>query len=185
MMAGGLGHPWHDLPIGEDVPDVVNCIIEIPRGSKVKYELDKETGLIKVDRILYSSVVYPHNYGFIPRTLDDDSDPLDILVIMQEPVLPLCYLRAKPIGVMEMLDQGERDDKIIAVHADDPEVMHYNDISEIPAHRMQEIKRFFQDYKALEKKSVVVEEFHGKEKAVQVIEQCRKAYQALRHCSMT
>ncbi|KAF8667166.1 hypothetical protein HU200_053356 [Digitaria exilis] len=102
-------------------PTIFNCVIEIPRGSKVKYELDKKTGLIKVDRVLYSSVVYPHNYGFIPRTLCDDSDPLDVLVIMQEPVIPGCFLRAKAIGLMPMIDQGEADDKIIAVCADDPE----------------------------------------------------------------
>jgi inorganic pyrophosphatase len=111
----------------------------------VKYELDKKTGLIKVDRVLYSSVVYPHNYGFIPRTLCEDSDPLDVLVIMQEPVIPGCFLRAKAIGVMPMIDQGEADDKIIAVCADDPEYKHYNDIKELPPHRLAEIRRFFED----------------------------------------
>ena len=98
-------HPWHDLEIGPDAPTIFNCVIEIPKGSKVKYELDKKTGLIKVDRVLYSSVVYPHNYGFIPRTLCDDSDPIDVLVIMQEPVVPGCFLRAKAIGLMPMIDQ--------------------------------------------------------------------------------
>ncbi|KAB1668959.1 hypothetical protein ES319_1Z089600v1 [Gossypium barbadense] len=107
-------HPWHDLEIGPGAPTVFNCVIEIGKGSKVKYELDKKTGLIKVDRVLYSSVVYPHNYGFIPRTLCEDNDPLDVL-IMQEPVLPGCFLRAKAIGLMPMIDQGEKDDKIIAV----------------------------------------------------------------------
>ncbi len=97
---------------GAEAPDVCNGVIEIPRGSKVKYELDKETGLCYVDRILYSSVVYPHNYGFIPKTLCEDGDPLDVLVLMQEPVVPMCFLRARPIGVMQMLDQGERDDKV-------------------------------------------------------------------------
>jgi inorganic pyrophosphatase len=124
----------------------VTCqVIEIPRGSKVKYELDKKTGLIVVDRVLYSSVVYPHNYGFIPRTLCEDSDPLDVLVIMQEPVIPGCFLRAKAIGLMPMIDQGEADDKIIAVCADDPEYKHYNDIKELPPHRLAEIRRFFED----------------------------------------
>jgi inorganic pyrophosphatase len=116
-------------------------VIEIPRGSKVKYELDKDTGLCFVDRILYSSVVYPHNYGFIPKTLCEDGDPLDVLVLMQEPVVPMCFLRAKPIGVMQMLDQGEQDDKIIAVHADDPEFRHFSDISQLPQHRLAEIRR--------------------------------------------
>ncbi|KAL0372882.1 UNVERIFIED_CONTAM: Soluble inorganic pyrophosphatase 1 [Sesamum calycinum] len=108
-------HPWHDLEIGPGAPRIINVVIEIPKGSKVKYELDKKTGLIKVDRVLYSSVVYPHNYGFIPRTLCEDNDPMDVLVIMQEPVLPGCFLRARAIGLMPMIDQGEKDDKIIAL----------------------------------------------------------------------
>lgn len=109
--------------------------------AQVKYELDKDTGLCYVDRILYSSVVYPHNYGFIPKTLCEDGDALDVLVLMQEPVVPLCFLRGRPIGVMQMLDQGERDDKLIVVHADDPEYRHFTDISQLPAHRLAEIKR--------------------------------------------
>jgi inorganic pyrophosphatase len=120
-------------------------VVEIGKGSKVKYELDKKSGLIKVDRILYSSVVYPHNYGFIPRTLCEDNDPIDVLVIMQEPVLPGCFLRARAIGLMPMIDQGEKDDKIIAVCADDPEYRHYTDIKELPPHRLAEIRRFFED----------------------------------------
>lgn len=153
-------------------------VIEIGKGSKVKYELDKKSGLIKVDRILYSSVVYPHNYGFIPRTLCEDEDPIDVLVIMQEPVLPGCFLRARAIGLMPMIDQvktpsilhscfyssvkqpyaqslvnewmqGEKDDKIIAVCADDPEYRHFKDISELPPHRLAEIRRFFEDCKSL------------------------------------
>ncbi|XP_040242015.2 soluble inorganic pyrophosphatase PPA1 isoform X1 [Aegilops tauschii subsp. strangulata] len=142
-------HPWHDLEIGPDAPTIFNCVIEIPKGSKVKYELDKKTGLIKVDRVLYSSVVYPHNYGFIPRTLCDDSDPIDVLVIMQEPVVPGCFLRAKAIGLMPMIDQGEADDKIIAVCADDPEYRHFNDIKDLPPHRLAEIRRFFEDCESL------------------------------------
>ncbi|KAH1258528.1 Soluble inorganic pyrophosphatase 4 [Glycine max] len=138
-------HPWHDLEIGPGAPTIFNCVIEIGKGSKVKYELDKKSGLIKIDRVLYSSVVYPHNYGFIPRTICEDSDPLDVLIIMQEPVLPGCFLRAKAIGLMPMIDQGEKDDKIIAVCADDPEYRHYNDIKELPPHRLAEIRRFFED----------------------------------------
>ncbi len=118
------------------------AVIEIPRGSKVKYELDKDTGLCFVDRILFSSVVYPHNYGFVPKTLCEDGDPLDVLVLMQEAVVPMCFLRARPIGVMQMLDQGERDDKLIAVHADDPEFKGFTDISQLPKHRLAEIKRW-------------------------------------------
>ncbi|CAN1160076.1 Soluble inorganic pyrophosphatase 1 [Linum perenne] len=138
-------HPWHDLEIGPEAPKVFNVVVEITKGSKVKYELDKKTGMIKVDRILYSSVVYPHNYGFIPRTLCEDNDPLDVLVLMQEPVLPGCFLRARAIGLMPMIDQGEKDDKIIAVCVDDPEYKYYTDIKQLPPHRLSEIRRFFED----------------------------------------
>ncbi|KAH9557246.1 hypothetical protein CY35_07G075200 [Sphagnum magellanicum] len=162
-------HPWHDLEIGPEAPAVFNCVVEIGKGSKVKYELDKKSGLIKVDRILYSSVVYPHNYGFIPRTLCEDNDPIDVLVIMQEPVLPGCFLRARAIGLMPMIDQGEKDDKIIAVCADDPEYRHYKDIKELPPHRLAEIRRFFEDYKKNENKEVAVNDFLGAESAVEAI----------------
>ena len=114
-------NPWHDVEIGEQSPEVFNSIIEIPIGSRMKYELDKVTGLLKVDRVLYSAVHYPANYGFIPRTYCDDHDPLDVLVLGQAEVVPLCIVRAKAIGVMQMIDQNEEDDKIIAVHVDDPE----------------------------------------------------------------
>ncbi|TVU31148.1 hypothetical protein EJB05_22820, partial [Eragrostis curvula] len=142
-------------------------VVEITKGRKVKYELDKKTGLIKVDRVLYSSVVYPHNYGFIPRTLCEDNDPMDVLVLMQdsllfplvEPVIPGSFLRARAIGLMPMIDQGEKDDKIIAVCADDPEYRNYSDISELSPHRLQEIKRFFEDYKKNENKDVAVDAF--------------------------
>ncbi|KAM7255071.1 hypothetical protein ACFE04_020312 [Oxalis oulophora] len=107
-------HPWHDLELGPDAPKIFNCVIEIGKGSKVKYELDKKTGMIKVDRVLYSSVVYPHNYGFIPRSLCEDADPIDVLVIMQEPVIPGCFLRAKAIGLMPMIDQ-KNENKEVAV----------------------------------------------------------------------
>nr|CAB3465115.1 unnamed protein product [Digitaria exilis] len=159
-------HPWHDLEIAKDaclIPlrrrPTIEQVVEITKGSKVKYELDKKTGLIKVDRVLYSSVVYPHNYGFIPRTLCEDNDPMDVLVLMQEPVLPGAFLRARAIGLMPMIDQGEKDDKIIAVCADDPEYRHYNDISELSPHRLQEIRRFFEDYKKNENKEVAVNDF--------------------------
>lgn len=169
-------HPWHEVEIGDNTPTTVNAIIEVPKGSKAKYELDKASGLIKLDRILFSSVHYPANYGFIPRTYCDDKDPLDILVLGQEPVIPLCIMRAKPIGVMKMFDQGEADDKIIAVHLDDPEFSHYESIEELPPHRMIEVKRFFEDYKQLEKKSVKVENFFGKKIALEIIQDAIELY---------
>ncbi|KAF5476011.1 hypothetical protein F2P56_007759 [Juglans regia] len=169
-------HPWHDLEIGPGAPTMFNCVVEIGKGSKVKYELDKKTGLIKVDRVLYSSVVYPHNYGFIPRTLCEDNDPMDVLVIMQEPVLPGCFLRAKAIGLMPMIDQGEKDDKIIAVCADDPEYRHYNDIKELPPHRLAEIRRFFEDYKKNENKEVAVNDFLPASAAYEAIQYSMNLY---------
>lgn len=169
-------HPWHDLEIGPNAPQIFNVVVEISKGSKVKYELDKKTGLIKVDRVLYSSVVYPHNYGFIPRTLCEDSDPLDVLVIMQEPVLPGCFLRAKAIGLMPMIDQGEKDDKIIAVCADDPEYKHYTDINELPPHRLAEIRRFFEDYKKNENKEVAVNDFLPAANAFEAVQHSQDLY---------
>ncbi|CAN6568443.1 hypothetical protein ACFX13_001032 [Malus domestica] len=169
-------HPWHDLEIGPKAPHIFNVVVEISKGSKVKYELDKKTGLIKVDRILYSSVVYPHNYGFIPRTLCEDNDPLDVLVLMQEPVHPGCFLRAKAIGVMPMIDQGEEDDKIIAVCADDPAYNHYTDIKELPPHRLTEIRRFFEDYKKNENKEVAVDQFLPAPNAATVIQYSMDLY---------
>lgn len=162
-------HPWHDIEIGKDLETSLPAVIEVPKDSKVKYELDKKTGFIKVDRVLFSSVHYPANYGFIPQTYCDDKDPLDILVLGQMAVVPLSLLRTKPIGVMKMLDQGEADDKIIAVHSDDPEYSHYNSINDLPPHRLQEVRRFFEDYKALEQKAVVVEKFLDRNDALRVI----------------
>lgn len=169
-------HPWHDVPIGPRAPEEVQALIEIPKGSKVKYELDKETGLVRVDRILYSSVMYPANYGFIPQSLGDDRDPLDVLVLMQEPVSPLSIVRARPIGIMTMLDQGQKDEKIICVHLDDPEYRVYGNIDELSPHRLEELKRFFQDYKVLERKEVEVQEFGGPRDAVEAIREAMELY---------
>jgi inorganic pyrophosphatase len=163
-------HPWHDLPNNlDDAQNGFNVVIEIPKGSKVKYELDKPSGLLRVDRILYSSVIYPANYGFLPRTYCPDGDPLDVLVLGNEPVVPLAMLQARAIGVMTMDDEGASDDKVIAVHVHDPAFNEYFDIEQLPRHTFREIQRFFEDYKALEHKTVAVEGFRGREAAVQVV----------------
>jgi inorganic pyrophosphatase len=162
-------HPWHDISPGEKVPAIVTALIEIPKGSKGKYEIDKPSGLIKLDRVLYSSVHYPANYGFIPQTYADDKDPLDILVISQIELPPRCLVEAKVIGVMRMKDKDELDDKIIAVAHQDIGVNHINSLEELPPHTTVEIKRFFQDYKILEHRKIEVEEFFGKEKAYEII----------------
>ncbi len=144
----------------------IPAIIEIPTGSKVKYELDKKSGLLLVDRILFSAVHYPANYGFVPRTYCDDGDPLDILVLCQEQIQPLAIMQAKVIGVMKMRDDKGEDDKLIAVHADDPNYADYSDVSELPPHRLRELQRFFQDYKALENKKVLVAAPQGRSEAL-------------------
>ena len=162
-------NPWHDVAFGENAPSIVNGIIEIPKGSRAKYELDKDSGMLILDRVLFSSVYYPANYGFIPKTYCDDNDPLDILILSQIDIVPLCIVSAKVIGVMRMIDGGEADDKIIAVAAGDPSVNHINDISELPQHFISEMRNFFEDYKKLENKTVVVEEFQNKELAKQIV----------------
>lgn len=165
-----MAHPWHDLPNNPDhAPEWFNVVIEIPKGSKVKYELDKPTGLLRVDRVLYSSVVYPANYGFLPRSYCDDKDPLDVLVLGSEPVQPLSIMQVRAIGVMHMKDQGEGDDKIIAVHVHDPAFNSYSDIAELPSHIFREIQRFFEDYKSLEDKEVVVENWGNAAKALECV----------------
>jgi inorganic pyrophosphatase len=171
-----MAHPWHDVPVGPDAPEVFQAIIEIPQGCKVKYELDKDTGMLRVDRMLYSSVVYPANYGFIPRSYADDNDPLDVLVLAQEAVDPLSILRARPIGMMSMVDDEQEDAKIICIHIDDPAFNTYWHIKDLPEHRLRELKRFFQDYKALEDKSVRVQDFFGPERARRVITESTEMY---------
>ena len=170
-------HPWHGVGKGADAPEIVTAVIEVPKGSNLKYELDKASGMLKVDRVLYSAVHYPANYGFIPRSYCEDNDPLDILVLCQESVVPLSLLRAKPIGVMKMIDQGEKDDKIVAVHVDDPEFSYYNHIDELPPHCLKTLRRFFEDYKVLENKEVIIEKFLGPEEAKQIINDAFALYE--------
>ena len=171
-----MSNPWHQVSPGDRIPDFVNGIIEIPKASRAKYELDKESGMLILDRVIYSSVHYPHNYGFIPKTYCDDNDPLDILVISQIAVVPLCIVPAKIIGVMRMMDSGEEDDKIIAVAENDMSVNHYNDITELPAHFIKEVRSFFEDYKKLENKTVVVEDFQGKDVAIDILQKSFDLY---------
>eukprot|EP00920_Eleutheroschizon_duboscqi_P040481 GHVT01096910.1.p1 GENE.GHVT01096910.1~~GHVT01096910.1.p1 ORF type:complete len:209 (+),score=22.25 GHVT01096910.1:163-789(+) len=173
-------HPWHDITCGLNAPAEVQCIIEIPKGCKIKYELDTDVGMLRVDRILHSSVIYPANYGFIPRTLGEDHDPLDVLVLMSEPVVPMCIVRAVPIGMMGMLDQGERDDKIICAHLDDPAFRDYKDINQLPPHLLQEIRRFFEDYKKNEHKEVIVDDFSGAPEARASVRAAMDRYQQMR-----
>ena len=164
-------HPWHEIPYGKNAPDIVNGVVEIPKASRAKYELDKETGLLILDRVLYSSVYYPANYGFIPQTYCEDHDPLDILILSQVAVVPMCIVPAKVIGVMRMLDNGEKDDKIIAVADKDMSVRHFKDIKELPSHFLKELSSFFEDYKKLEHKEVIVEDFQDRITALEIVNQ--------------
>jgi len=170
-------HPVHDIEVPADIGAYVPSVIEIPRGSHLKYEVDKPTGLLKLDRVLYSAVHYPMNYGFIPRTHSDDGDPLDILVLMQDSVYPLTIVRARALGGLRMVDDKGGDDKIVAVCIDDPAYSHYERLDQLPAHIMRELDRFFRDYKMLEHKQVDVENFYDRKHALEVIQTSRDAYE--------
>jgi len=172
-------HPWHGIDPGSEVPVFVRSYIEIPKGSKGKYELDKDSGVLRLDRVLFSSVHYPANYGFIPRTYCDDHDPLDILVICSIDVYQACIIEAKVIGAMEMIDEHERDTKIISVARNDMSVNYINELSELPPHTLVELKKFFEDYKKLEHKNVTVEEFVNREKAYEIINDSFKLYREI------
>ena len=169
-------HPVHDIAVPADIAAFVPAVVEIPRGSHLKYEVDKPTGMLRLDRVLYSAVFYPANYGFIPRTHADDGDPLDILVLMQEPVEPLTIVRARAIGGLQMTDDKGGDDKIVAVCVDDPAFAHYTATGELPPHLMRELDRFFRDYKILEDKRVDVSDFYDQKRALEVIRSARAAY---------
>jgi inorganic pyrophosphatase len=175
-----MAHPWHEVTPGEGIPALFTAVIEIPAGSNVKYELDKKTGLLKLDRVLYSAVHYPANYGFIPQTYAEDDDPLDVLVLCQEPVAPLTLMQARAIGIMTMLDGGKPDHKILAVAVHDPEYNSFTEAAELPPHRLSFLRRFFQDYKILEGKAVEVDEFQPKAFALPIIEQALERYSTLR-----
>jgi inorganic pyrophosphatase len=171
-----MPHPWHDVTPGDRLPAEFVAVIEIPIGSKVKYELDKDTGLLRLDRILYSAVHYPANYGFIPQTLAEDDDPLDVLVLCQEELTPLTLVKARAIGVMTMLDTGKRDHKILAVAMHDPEYNSFREAADLPPHRLTLLQRFFQDYKSLEGKAVEVDDFQPAKAALPIIEDALQRY---------
>ena len=175
-----MWHAWHDVTPGEGLPARFTAVVEIPMGSSVKYELDKETGMLRLDRILYSAVYYPANYGFIPQTLAEDDDPLDVLVLCQEPVAPLTLVEARTIGLMTMIDSGKKDHKILAVAVNDPEYTGFQEASELPAHRLTMLRRFFQDYKTLEGKAVEVDDLQPTAAAMPVIEEALSRYSAQR-----
>ncbi len=178
-------HPWHDVTPGEHLPREFQAIVEIPSGANVKYELDKQSGLIKLDRVLYSAVYYPANYGFIPQTLAEDDDPLDVLVFCQEPVVPLTMIHARTVGLMTMLDSGKKDHKVIAVATKDPEFNSYLEAADMPEHRLLMLRRFFQDYKLLEGKKVEVDEFQPAAAAYPVIEDALHRYSQQRRKGFT
>jgi inorganic pyrophosphatase len=182
-------HPWHDSYIDDAlIATAFPVVVEIPKGSKNKYELDKETGLLRLDRVLYSAVYYPAysavyypaDYGFIPRTYCDDDDPLDVLVLAQEPVYPLTIVEARAIGVMRMRDEKGIDDKIVAVSVHDPAFADYTDKDQLPAHVLRQVRRFFEDYKVLEQKQVIVEDLLGPSEAVSIIRDSLELYRKLR-----
>jgi inorganic pyrophosphatase len=175
-----MTHAWHDVTPGLKQPGEFTAVIEIPLGSSVKYELDKDTGLLRLDRILYSAVYYPSNYGFIPQTLAEDDDPLDVLVLCQEAVDPLTLVHARAIGLMTMIDCGKKDHKILAVAVNDPEFNHFQEASELPGHRLNMLRRFFQDYKQLEGKAVEVDELQPAAFALPVIEEALQRYSTQR-----
>ena len=174
-----MAHAWHDISPGEHLPQEFYAVIEIPLGSNVKYELDKASGLIKMDRVLYSAVYYPANYGFIPQTLAEDDDPLDVLVLCQESVAPLTLIAARAIGVMTMVDSGKLDHKVIAVAVNDPEFSAYHEAEEMPPHRLVMVRRFFQDYKQLEGKAVEVDTIQPAHKAYPIIEEALARYRRM------
>jgi inorganic pyrophosphatase len=171
-----MAHPWHDVALPADFSESFPAIVEIPQGSKNKYELDKKTGLLKVDRVLFSAVHYPANYGFVPRTLELDGDPVDVLVLGQEPIVPLALVEARAIGGFEMRDEHGVDTKIIAVHVNDPAVRDYHAMRELPQHVVAEIRRFFEDYKVLEKKPVAVGADIDREQALALMRAAAERY---------
>ena len=175
-------HPWHDIPTGLNVPESLTAVIEIPANGRNKYELDKELGVFRLDRVLYSAVHYPGDYGFLPRTLGDDGDPLDVLVLMTVPVFPGCLVECRPVGLFHLVDHGQADEKVLAVPLGDPYSDGQNDLSDIPAHYLREVEHFFRVYKDLEKKHTETRGFEGAAAAraavLKAMENYRKRFSA-------
>ena len=176
MRTTNVLHPWHGATYGEKTPEIVNALIEIPQGSRTKYEIDKQTGLLKLDRVIHSSFHYPINYGFIPQTLGLDNDPLDILVLCSQSIQPLCLVEATVIGNMQMIDTGDKDDKIIAVATKDPSVNHITEVDELPRHFILELRNYFEQYKVLESKEVRIDKFQDKDDAYRIINEAVEHY---------
>ncbi len=173
-----MSNLWHDIPPGPHPPEQVTAVIEIPSGSRNKYELDKVTGLLKLDRVLYSAVQYPGDYGFIPGTLAEDGDPLDVLVLINEPTFPGCLITVRPVGVLHMKDRGEPDEKILAVPSEDPYHNEYFDIADLPQHYLKEVEHFFSVYKDLEGKRVEIGGWDKSIAALSTIQDCIARYEA-------
>lgn len=170
---------WKDISRDRITPSKFIACVEISKGSKMKYELDKPTGRLILDRVLYTSTHYPHNYGFIPLTYAEDNDPLDVLVLCQEPIQPLALVRCFPIGVIQMVDQGQKDEKIISICYDDPDLNMYTDISDLPEHTFNEISHFFRVYKELEGKTTTVTKVLGRKEAEKIIIECMERYEKI------
>ena len=170
-------HPWHDIPIGDEAPHRVNTVVEVPRHSTVKYELDQQFGIMRISHVLYPPVPYPGNYGFIPQTLDEDGDPLDMMVIMRDPVSPMTLCRVRPIGVVNMKDEGQNDDKVLCVLLEDPIYAPYESFGALPEYEQHELRWFFEEYQRMMHDEVTVEEIGGVDAACGVVERCMKRYQ--------
>ncbi|MBI2410662.1 MAG: inorganic diphosphatase [Candidatus Kerfeldbacteria bacterium] len=167
---------WHDVPLGDNAPKTFNTIIEIPRNSANKYEVDKETGLIKLDRVLFSSQYYPFDYGFAPQTYWHDGDPLDVMVLTTFPLAPGLLVEVRPIGVLTMIDGGDSDDKVLAVPAEDPRYEHYQTLADVGEHCLKEIKNFFETYKILQGKEVVCKDWRDRDDAMKTVEESVQLY---------
>ena len=167
---------WHEISVGKEAPETFNTIIEIPRGSLNKYEIDKETGLIALDRVSYTAQTYPIDYGFAPQTLWDDGDALDVIILSTEPLYPGILVHTRPVGLMKMIDSGESDDKVIGVPVDDPRWFDVKDIADVNKHTLKTVQHYFETYKNLQDKVVTIEGFEGKEKAIEAVKRSMDLY---------